>query len=197
MYSVGEFAKLINKSVRTLQRWDALGILKSNRTTTDRRYYTELQLQQYKGLCLNESSYNIAYCRVSSKGQSNDLKNQKEFISQFALNSGIEIDDWMIDIGSGLNFKRKNFNQLMNLVEHGKIKTIIVAHRDRLVRFGYEWFEQFCVNHGVKILLINNDKLSPEQELVQDLISIIHVFSCRIYGLRKYKKTIKEDVDLC
>ena len=197
MYSVGEFAKLINKSVRTLQRWDTLGILKSNRTATDRRYYTEFQLQQYKGLIATDNSLNIAYCRVSNKCQADDLKNQKEYISLFSLNSGINIDEWFIDIGSGLNFKRKNFNKLMNLVEHGKIKTIIVAHRDRLVRFGYEWFEQFCVNHGVKILLINNDKLSPEQELVQDLISVIHVFSCRIYGLRKYKKTIKEDVDLC
>lgn len=197
MYSVGEFAKLINKSVRTLQRWDTQNILKANRTTTDRRYYTEQQLQQYKGLCSNENSCNIAYCRVSSRGQIDDLKNQREYISTFSLNAGISIDEWYIDIGSGLNFKRKNFNKLINLVEHGKIKTIIIAHKDRLVRFGYEWFEQFCVNHGVKILLINNDKLSPEQELVQDLISVIHVFSCRIYGLRKYKKTIKEDVDLC
>lgn len=196
MYSVGEFAKLINKSVRTLQRWDTQNVLKANRTTSDRRYYTEQQLQQYKGLSSNDNSINIAYCRVSNRNQTDDLKNQKDYISIFSLNAGINIDEWFVDIGSGLNFKRKNFNKLINLVEHGKIKTIIIAHKDRLVRFGYEWFEQFCINHGVKILLINNDKLSPEQELVQDLISIIHVFSCRIYGLRKYKKKLMEDVEL-
>jgi predicted site-specific integrase-resolvase len=196
MYSVGEFAKLINKSVRTLQRWDTQNVLKANRTTSDRRYYTEQQLQQYKGLSSNDNSINIAYCRVSNRNQTDDLKNQKDYISIFSLNAGINIDEWFVDIGSGLNFKRKNFNKLINLVEHGKIKTIIIAHKDRLVRFGYEWFEQFCINHGVKILLINNDELSPEQELVQDLISIIHVFSCRIYGLRKYKKKLMEDVEL-
>lgn len=196
MYSVGEFAKLINKSVRTLQRWDTQNVLKANRTTSDRRYYTEQQLQQYKGLSSNDNSINIAYCRVSNRNQTDDLKNQKDYISTFSLNAGINIDEWFVDIGSGLNFKRKNFNKLINLVEHGKIKTIIIAHKDRLVRFGYEWFEQFCINHGVKILLINNEALSPEQELVQDLISIIHVFSCRIYGLRKYKKKLMEDVEL-
>ena len=102
----------------------------------------------------------------------------------------------MEDIGSGLNFKRKGFNQLMLNIEHGQVKVLVIAHKDRLVRFGYDWFEQFCTNHGCKILVINNDKLSPQQEMVQDLISIIHVFSCRVYGLRSYQKKVQEDKHL-
>jgi putative resolvase len=193
MYSVGEFSKLINKSINTLQRWDREGILISNRTKTNRRYYTEKQLLEYKGLISNDLSKNIAYCRVSSINQKEDLKNQKEYINKFCLNKGLEIDYFLEDIGSGLNFKRKNFNKLMEDIEHGKIKNIIIAHKDRLVRFGYEYFEKFCFNHNCNILLINDEKLSPEEEMIQDLISIIHVFSCRIYGLRKYKSEISKE----
>lgn len=73
---------------------------------------------------------------------------------------------------------------------------IIIAHKDRFVRFGFDWFESFLQKQGVEILIVNNEKLSPQQELLEDLISIIHVFSCRIDGLRKYKKKIKGDDDL-
>jgi len=193
MYSIGEFAKLINKSVKTLQRWDYDNILIAHRSPKNRRYYSEDQLLEYKGIKANTLSKNVAYYRVSGSTQKDDLKNQKEFISNFCLGKGLEIDTWYFDIGSGLNYNRKNFNKLLNEVEHGQIKNIVIAHKDRLIRFGYEWFERFCINHGCKILVINNDKLSPESEMVQDLINIIHVFSCRIYGLRKYKQKIKND----
>ena len=100
------------------------------------------------------------------------------------------------DIGSGLNYNRKKWNKLLEDCMLGEIKTIIVAHRDRFIRFGYEWFEKFLRSNGVEIIVVNNEKLSPHDELVNDLISIIHVFSCRIYGLRKYKKQIKEDAEI-
>jgi putative resolvase len=81
---------------------------------------------------------------------------------------------------------------LLSLVQNGQIKNIIIAHKDRFIRFGFEWFEKFCNNYGCNILIINDEKLSPQQEMINDLISIIHVFSCRIYGLRKYKEEIKK-----
>jgi predicted site-specific integrase-resolvase len=196
MYSTGQFAKLIKKSIPTLQRWDREGRLEAKRTPTNRRYYTEEQLLQYKGLKASDISKNVAYIRVSGNNQKDDLKNQKKFISDFALNNGMELDEWFEDIGSGLNYDRKNFNKLLNQVESGEIKTIIIAHKDRLIRFGYEWFNKFCSGHGCKILVINNDTLSPQEEMIADLISIIHVFSCRIYGLRSYKSKIKEEKTL-
>ena len=98
----------------------------------------------------------------------------------------------MSDIGSELNYKRKQFHRLMEMVELGQVRRIILAHRDRLVRFGYEYFEAFCQRHHTELIVINGDNLSPEQELVRDLIAIVTVFSARLHGLRSYKKAIKD-----
>lgn len=79
----------------------------------------------------------------------------------------------------------------------GEIACVVIAHKDRFICFGYEWFERFLQSNGTEIIVVNNEKkMSPEQELINDLISIIHVFSCRIYGLRKYKNKIKGDEEI-
>jgi len=80
----------------------------------------------------------------------------------------------------------------MEKVERGEIAEIVVAHKDRLVRFGFEWFEKFCKDHGTTLVVMNAESLSPEEEMTKDLLSIIHCFSSRLYGLRKYKKKIIE-----
>ena len=77
-----------------------------------------------------------------------------------------------------------------------KVDSIIVTHKDRFIRFGYDWFERFLSKYNVKIIVVNNELLSSKEELVQDIISILHVFSCKIYGLRKYKKKIKRDEEI-
>lgn len=71
-----------------------------------------------------------------------------------------------------------------------------MTYKDRFIRFGYDWFERLCLTHGAKIVVLNNKETSPDQELVEDMISIVHVFSCRLYGLRKYKNKLKNDSDL-
>ena len=195
MYSVGEFAKKVGKSVKTLQKWDRDGKLVALRTPTNRRYYSHQQFLEYIGLApKEETALVVAYCRVSSASQKEDLARQVDYIQDFARNSGIIISNVMTDIGSGLNFKRNNFIKLLEMVESGKVKKLILAHKDRLVRFGFEWFSKFCSDHGTEVLVINDQRLSPEQEVVQDLISIIHVFSSRVYGLRKYTKQISKEV---
>jgi len=88
------------------------------------------------------------------------------------------------------NYKRKQFLRIMEMVEQGEVLEIVVAHKDRLVRFGFEWFEKFCTDHSTSIVVMNADSLSPEEEMTKDLLSIIHCFSSRLYGLRKYKKKI-------
>ncbi|OFY71430.1 MAG: inosine-5-monophosphate dehydrogenase [Bacteroidetes bacterium RIFCSPLOWO2_12_FULL_37_12] len=192
MYRLNEFAKLIGKSVQTLQRWDREGIFKAHRNKLNRRYYIHDQYLEYIGQKASHDKKNIVYYRVSSSGQKGDLENQKKAIEQFCIAQGIAVSEWVSDIGSGLNYTRKNFLSLMEMVERGEVTQIIVAHKDRLVRFGFEWFESFCKNHGTKILVMNNESLSPEEEMTKDLLSIIHCFSSRLYGLRKYKKKIKE-----
>lgn len=91
-----------------------------------------------------------------------------------------------------MNYKRPKWNKLLKQVEQGKINTIFITYKDRFIRFGFDWFEQFCKEHGTKIIVINNPDTSPEAEILQDLMAIVHVFSCRVYGLRKYQKDIDQ-----
>ena len=78
------------------------------------------------------------------------------------------------------------------MIELGQVRRVIIAHRDWLVRFGYDYFEAFCERHHTEIVVINGENLSPEQELVRDLIAIVTVFSVRLHGLRPYRKVLKE-----
>lgn len=188
-------ADKLNVSVRTLQRWDNSGKLKAKRTPTNRRYYTENQYLQFLGKQHGDRK-TVAYARVSTYVQKDDLKDQIGFIRQYANSKGIILDEAITDIGSGLNYNRKKWNQLLQDVEHGKIKTIYITYKDRFIRFGFDWFNRFCNEHDTKIIVLNNPDTSPEKELVDDIISIIHVFSCRLYGLRKYKNKIKNDKSL-
>jgi putative resolvase len=192
-YSPQEFGQLIARSTRTLQEWDRKGILKAYRTPTNRRYYTHEQYLQIAGQGLKRQI--VVYSRVSSAGQKEDLARQQEALRDYCGQHGKLVDEWLHDIGSGLNYERKQFVRLMELVEAGEVGEIIIAHKDRLVRFGYEWFEGFCERHHCIITIMNSKTLSPEEEVTQDLLSIIHSFSSRLYGLRKYKKQIVEMVE--
>ena len=196
-YKPKDFAELLGVSVKTLQRWDRDGILKANRTPTDRRYYTYDQYLQFKGINTVEDNREIViYARVSTRNQKDDLKNQVEFLKTFCNSKGMIVSQCIEDFGSGLNYNRKKWNQLLNEVMENKIKTIVISNKDRFIRFGYDWFEKFCEKFHTSIIVVNNETLSPNEELVQDIISILHVFSCRLYGLRKYKKQIKEDEEI-
>ena len=196
-YKPKDFAELLGVSVKTLQRWDRDGILKANRTPTDRRYYTYDQYLQFKGIQTeNDIRDTVIYTRVSTRNQKDDLQNQVEFLKQFCNAKGIIVNQCVEDFGSGLNYNRKKWNRLLDEVMANKIKTIVISNKDRFIRFGYDWFEKFCEKFNTKIIIVNNETLSPNEELVQDIISILHVFSCRLYGLRKYKNQIKEDEEI-
>ena len=196
-YKPKDFAELLGVSVKTLQRWDRDGILKANRTPTDRRYYTYDQYLQFKGIKTeNDVRDVVIYARVSTKNQKDDLQNQVEFLKQFCNAKGMIVNQCIEDFGSGLNYNRKKWNQLLDEVMENKIKTIVISSKDRFIRFGYDWFEKFCMKFHTTILVVNNEALSPNEELVQDIISILHVFSCRLYGLRKYKKQIEGDEEI-
>ena len=196
-YKPKDFAELLGVSVKTLQRWDRDGILKANRTPTDRRYYTYDQYLQFKGIQTENDIRDIViYARVSTRNQKDDLQNQVEFLKQFCNAKGIIVNQCVEDFGSGLNYNRKKWNKLLDEVMANKIKTIVISNKDRFIRFGYDWFEKFCEKFNTKIIIVNNETLSSNEELVQDIISILHVFSCRLYGLRKYKNQIKEDEEI-
>ena len=196
-YKPKDFAELLGVSVKTLQRWDRDGILKANRTPTDRRYYTYDQYLQFKGIQTeNDIRDTVIYARVSTRNQKDDLQNQVEFLKQFCNAKGIIVNQCIEDFGSGLNYNRKKWNKLLDEVMENKIKAIVISNKDRFIRFGYDWFEKFCEKFNTKIIIVNNETLSSNEELVQDIISILHVFSCRLYGLRKYKNQIEEDEEI-
>jgi putative resolvase len=191
-YSPKEFGKLIGRTTNTLQKWDRKGILHAQRSPTNRRYYTHDQYLQYRGVVAQEQGLTIVYSRVSSVAQKLDLINQVTALEVYCKQHSIMVDEWMSDSGSGLNYKRKQFNRLMEMIELGQVRHLLIAHRDRLVRFGYDYFEAFCERHHTEIVVMNGENLSPEHELVRDLIAIVTVFSARLHGLRSYKKVIKD-----
>lgn len=193
-YKPKEASQYIGRSISTLQRLDYSGKLKAHRTTTNRRYYTQGQLDAFLGKKPNTKGLQIAYARVSSYEQKPELKNQLNYIRNYVNAKGIILDKEISEIGSGLNYKRKQWNQLMDLVEQDKVSKIYIAYKDRFIRFGFDWFNDFCQKHGCEIVVLNNPNLSPEEELTQDLLTILHVFSSRSDGIRKYQKQIKKEL---
>jgi predicted site-specific integrase-resolvase len=134
----------------------------------------------------------VAYCRVSSAAQKPDLTNQRHVLEDFVVAKGLANVEFVEEVGGGLNFKRKRFLALMDAIGRNEIKTLILAHKDRLTRFGFEWFEHYAQINGCEVLVLNQERLSPEQEMVQDLMTIVHCFSSRLYGLRNYRKKLDE-----
>ena len=160
-YKPKDFAELLGVSVKTFQRWDRENILKAKRTPTDRRYYTYEQYLEFKGInSANNNRKTIIYSRVSTNGQKDDLKNQIEFLLNFTSSKGIIVDEIIEDIGSGLNYNRRKWNKLIEECMENKVDSIIVTHKDRFIRFGYDWFERFLSKYNVKIIVVNNELLS-------------------------------------
>jgi putative resolvase len=192
-YKAAEFAKLAGVSVKTLQRWDREGQLKpAARTPGNRRLYTQEQLNTLLNRVSKRERVNVAYLRVSSQAQKPDLANQKTALEQFCIAKGLTVDEWMTEIGGGLNFKRPKFTELVDRIVRGEISMLVIAHKDRLARFGYDLLVHLCQTHDCQIVVLNTESLSPEQEMVQDLMTITHCFSARLYGLRNYRKAVQK-----
>ena len=94
---------------------------------------------------------------------------------------------------SGFRKSAARFLALIERIQRGEIERVLIAHKDRLVRFGFDLLDHLARENGCEIIVVNQESLSPEQEMVEDLLAIVHTFSCRLYGMRKVKKQIKED----
>lgn len=188
-----EASKLLKVTVQTLEVWERKGKLKCIRTKGGHRRFLRDDIisnlpKEQRPIIPKE---NICYCRVSTASQKEDLERQVEFFR-------LKFPDHKIirDIGSGINFKRKGFNSILDSAIKGNVEEIVVTHKDRLCRFGFELIERIvstCSNG--KIVVLDQQETSPEKELVNDLISIITVFSSRLYGLRSHslKKKIRTE----
>jgi putative resolvase len=179
---VHEFAEKLGVSVKTLQRWDKSGKLVAKRTPTNQRYYTPDDLLVAKGV--QEKSHKrktIVYCRVSSKKQAQELQNQLDAMKSFCFLHDLIVDEFISE------------KLIFNAID-GRVETIVIAHKDRLCRFGYDLVEALVNRSGCKIIVANQNNLSVHQELVEDLLAIVHCFSCRIYGSRTYAKEKTQQV---
>ncbi|MCL0093721.1 IS607 family transposase [Dehalococcoidia bacterium] len=195
-YTVTEFSKIIGISVSTLQRWDRQKRLVPGRTPTNRRMYTDEHLRQATGI-LNQSKKRkvVVYARVSSKAQRSDLSNQRKMLEEFCAASGLVVEEWIEEIGGGLNFNRPRFTYLIDAIIAGNVETLVIAHKDRLCRFGFELIEHLCKTRGCDLLVTNMESLSPEQEIIQDMLAIVRCFSTRLHGLRNYRKALKKALE--
>lgn len=178
-YSPKEFGKLIGRSTVTLQRWDRQGILRANRSPTNRRYYTHEQYLQYSGAEV-PTKLVLGYCRVAKPSQKKQLLAQRACLEQFCVSSGRAVAEYFEDIGSALDYQRQRFTQLLEMVERGLVSEIVTPHEDRLVRFGYDWFAKFCHDRGARVIALNAPSASPDEELVDDLRQVVLQFSHRL-----------------
>ena len=187
MYSIGKFAKLIGRSIETLRSWDKQGkLIPSYRSEGGHRMYSEEQLNEVLQIVKPKERFNLGYIRVSAKYQNSDLERQRDLMELFLMKQGKEFQI-ISDIGSGINYKKSGLKELLRLVSTNQIDTLYISYKDRLVRFGYELIEEVCRLHGVKIIIINkNNEQTDEEELVDDILNIIHVFSCRLNGKRSH-----------
>ncbi len=175
-------AEELGVHANTLRKWADEGTIKYIKTPAGHRKY------DISSIINDRSTTKICYCRVSSSKQKDDLEKQIKFMQeQFPEHKIIK------DIGSGLNFKRKGLISILEQASEGHVLEVVVAHKDRLARFGVEIIEWIINKNGGKLVFLNDSKLSPQEELTTDLLSILHVFSCRMHGLRKYSSQIKED----
>ena len=147
--NITQAAAYLNRSVKTLQRYDREGLVVPTRTPTNRRVYTIEQLDVFLGQRREKKMpYRvIAYCRVSSVAQRPDLKNQRRTLEDFCASRGLAGVEFVEEIGGGLNFKRKKFTTIMDAVVRDEVQALVLAHTDRLCRFGFAWFERLCQQH--------------------------------------------------
>jgi len=190
---ITDAAKYLGVNISTLRRWEDEGKILSERTTGGHRRYDKDLLNSIVNKRKN-IKLTIAYARVSSSDQKEDLQRQIDNLSQYCIARGYQFKV-LSDLGSGLNYTKKGLIELLELICSNEIERIVINYKDRLIRYGYELIEEVCKHHNVSIEIINHtEDKTYEQELVEDMISIITVFSSRLYGSRshKNKKIINE-----
>lgn len=188
-YVTAKEAKNILKiNATTLKSWKDKGIL-SYKKLSDKKILYDID-SVLNNSDINDNRLNVIYARVSNTKQHNDLLNQIELVKSYCITNGIKISKVYQDIASGMNENRKEFNILINDVISGKIKNIYISFKDRLTRFGFDYFKNLFQKYNVNIIILDELEESNktfQDELTEDLISIIHHFSMKLYSNRRKK----------
>jgi len=185
LYTLKEAKKLLGVTTKTIQRWDKEGKIRVVRTVGGRRRIPESEIKRILGL--REERVVVGYARVSSTTKKDDLERQKQLVHSYAKDRGYGEIQILDDVGSGLDENRKGFLRLLEMVTERKVSKVIVAYEDRLTRFGFETLRRMFQAFGTAIEVINSREKAPQEELVEDLITIVSHFAGKLYGMRSHK----------
>ncbi|MFP3234142.1 MAG: IS607 family transposase [Sulfolobaceae archaeon] len=183
-----EVCQKLGISYRTLQSYVKKGYIKPVILQSGKWRFKEEDVERLMGIVRKRKV--VLYARVSSNTQKDDLINQVKCLEENVK----EYDQVITDIGSSLNMKRKGFLKLLRMILNNEVSKVIIAYPDRLVRFGFEIIEEICKAHNCELVVLNKEDKTPEQELIEDLISILLSFSEKLQGMRKekVKKCVEE-----
>lgn len=186
--SIGKASEVLGVSRATLRRWESTGKLTCERTATNQRRYDISGLINPKRKALEpEEKITYAYARVSSHDQKEDLMRQMRMLEMFCAKNGWTYEI-ISDLGSGMNYKKRGLKRLLQAIDQRVIGRLVLTHKDRLLRFGSELIFSLCEAKNVEVVVLNQgDEPSFEEELAQDVLEIITVFSARLYGARSRK----------
>ena len=187
LIAIGEAAKLLGVSQTTLRRWEDSGKLVPERTRGGRRRYRLSSIRP--DLMRNEQvvKKTIAYARVSSHDQTQDLERQKQLLEMYCAHHGWAYSI-ISDLGSGMNYHKKGLRTLLDEIISGNVGRLVLTHKDRLLRFGAELVFALCESKSVEVVILNQGEDSSfEEDLAKDVLEIITVFSARLYGSRSRK----------
>lgn len=184
-------SKTLGVSTRTLSRWADEGKIPFVKTAAGQRRYDLTSYLKQQSPVTTSTVRTVLYARVSTHGQRDDLTRQTEALTRHYPHGEV-----ITEVGSGLNLRRRKFITLLERVIRGDIDCMVVAHKDRLCRFGFELVEWLCEQFECQLVVLYKKNCSPHDELVQDMLSVVHCFSARLYGLRKYEKKLREDPEL-
>lgn len=194
LLSIHDASKLLGVSIATLRRWEKEGkLIPDERTAGNQRRYKLSSLRPEMGRGIDYNRKTIAYARVSSHDQKEDLERQKQLLEMFCASNGWKFEI-ISDLGSGMNYHKKGLKRLLEEILDGEVGRLVITHKDRLLRFGAELIFAICEAKEVEVVIINKgEDLTFEEDLAKDVLEIITVFSARLYGSRskKNKKLIE------
>ena len=194
-YSAKTVTQILGVTAQTLRNWDKEGKLKPSYVKSNGyRYYSEESILSYTQERKTKKNLNVVgYARVSSEKQTDDLERQVNNLKEY-LSNKYDNFDIITDIGSGINYNKPGLLKLIEKINRKEVDLIVVLYKDRLLRFGFELVEHFANLNNVKIEVLDKLDKTQDEELVEDLVQIITLFSCKIQGKRKSKtKQILED----
>jgi excisionase family DNA binding protein len=189
LLNIKETAELLNISQSTLRRWEKEGrLIPDARTKGNQRRYKLSSIRPEMLENPTSERKTIAYARVSSSDQKNDLERQKQLLELYCSSKGWAFE-LISDLGSGINYKKKGLKKLINLIIEDKIGRLVLTHKDRLLQFGAELIFSICEAKEVEIIIINKgeDTSSFDEDLAKNFLEIITIFSARLYGSRSHK----------